>query len=127
VHPSSTRDDAKEFLSRYLADGPRWQNEIEDAAEGEGHALRTIKRAKKECGIRSGKEGAAWFWYLPEHNGRAQTVSRQECQEGERCPEEGWAVGGLVAVESTEGGQIHLPNDVGILGTVGPVEQQERA
>ena len=62
------RDAAKELLQEILASGEEVsQKDIEDRAEAEGVPLRTLRRAKKDLGILSKKNGAAggWFWQLP--------------------------------------------------------------
>jgi hypothetical protein len=44
------------------------QSEIQDAAEGNGIAKRTLERAKRELGIKAEKDGTAgrWSWRLPD-------------------------------------------------------------
>lgn len=56
---------AEEFLATFLADGPRPQREVKDAAEAHCHAWRTVQRAQQKRGIASRKEGKAWVWELP--------------------------------------------------------------
>jgi hypothetical protein len=41
------------------------QSEIQDAAEGNGIAKRTLERAKRELGITAEKNGQ-WYWRLPD-------------------------------------------------------------
>jgi hypothetical protein len=64
----SARDGAKKFLTDILASGPMLQSEIQDAAEGNGIAKRTLERAKRELGIKAEKDGTAgrWSWRLPD-------------------------------------------------------------
>jgi len=64
----AARDEAKKFLNEILADGPVMKAEIEEAAEANGIAERTLFRAKSELNIRAKKDGAggAWTWRLPE-------------------------------------------------------------
>ena len=63
------REEAIDFLTCILAPGPLTVKEIKAAAESEGHAWRTISRAKKALKIRSDREGfgsAGHFkWVLP--------------------------------------------------------------
>jgi len=65
--PAIQKDRAIEFLQDFLAEGPRSQREVEGAAEENGIARATLRRAKKELDVRStqiyadGKlEGWAW-------------------------------------------------------------------
>ena len=64
----SARDEAKKFLTDILANGPMLQSEIQDAAEDNGIAKRTLERAKRELGIKAEKDGTAgrWSWRLPD-------------------------------------------------------------
>ena len=64
----AARDEAKKFLNEILADGPVMKAEIEEAAEANGIAERTLFRAKSELNIRAKKDGAggAWTWRLPD-------------------------------------------------------------
>jgi hypothetical protein len=55
---------AKEFLVDELSGGPVEATAVFDRAEAERHALTTIKRAKKDLGIRSVKRDDRWFWEL---------------------------------------------------------------
>jgi putative DNA primase/helicase len=61
------RDDAKKFLADILAKGPVLKTDIEEAAEANGNAERTLFRAKAELKIVAKKDGAngAWTWRLP--------------------------------------------------------------
>lgn len=63
----SAMDDAKEFLSNLLADGPVSSKQIKGDAEGAGHSWQTIRRAQKALGIEAHKEGmkGPWLWRLP--------------------------------------------------------------
>lgn len=63
----SALDDAKEFLSNLLADGPLSSRQIKGDAEGAGYAWRTIQRAHKALGIDAYKSGMkeGWLWRLP--------------------------------------------------------------
>jgi hypothetical protein len=61
--------EAREFLRERLEAGPAKAEDIIEEAEQNGVATRTLKRAKKELGIRSykerGKIGGGWLWELP--------------------------------------------------------------
>lgn len=63
----SALDDAKEFLSTLLADGPVSSKHIKGDAEGAGHSWQTIRRAQKALGIEAHKAGmkGPWLWQLP--------------------------------------------------------------
>lgn len=74
----SALDDAKEFLSNLLADGPVSNKQIRGDAEGAGIAWRTIQRAQKALGIEAYKGGmkGGWLWKLPPKNAN-NTEERQ--------------------------------------------------
>jgi len=61
--------EAREFLLERLNAGPVGADDLLEEAEQSGIAKRTLKRAKKELGIRSrktpGKFDGRWFWELP--------------------------------------------------------------
>jgi putative DNA primase/helicase len=60
------RDEAKELLKRLLANGPMLQKDIQEAAEADDISLITLKRAKKDLGVKSDKNGmGGWRWFLP--------------------------------------------------------------
>jgi hypothetical protein len=63
----AARDEAKRFLEKILAHGPVAKAEIEDAAEGNGIALRTLERAKRDLKIVARKTPhGGWTWQLPD-------------------------------------------------------------
>ena len=61
--------EAKEFLLERLEAGPVDSDDIIEEAKQEGIAVMTLRRAKKELGIKSRKQqgmtDAPWFWELP--------------------------------------------------------------
>ena len=68
----TARAEARDFLSDFLANGPRPAKVIQEAAEAQGHSDKTIRRAKKDLDIiaeqrgQPGKAGSAgWYWVLP--------------------------------------------------------------
>jgi putative DNA primase/helicase len=63
----SDLDDAQAFLVSLLENGALTQKAIKSESKGEGHAWRTIQRAKKVTGIKSKKQGVkgGWLWELP--------------------------------------------------------------
>jgi hypothetical protein len=65
---TGARVEAKEFLLRLLAQGPRPATDVVAEAEQEGISERTLKRAKKDLGVRSnkGEMTSGWEWSLPE-------------------------------------------------------------
>lgn len=62
------RADASEFLRTELADGPVGQKAMQTRAEQSGISRSTLRRAKKDLGIVSRKQGmeGGWVWTLPE-------------------------------------------------------------
>jgi hypothetical protein len=66
----ATRDAAKKFLLKILANGPVSKTEIDEAAEANGIAKRTLDRAKAELNVEAEKDRTspqgAWTWRLPE-------------------------------------------------------------
>jgi hypothetical protein len=64
-------DDAKTFLSELLENGPVAEKLIQEAAEHEDIAKRTLRRAKKRLSIETAKERGcdpgrgSWYWRLP--------------------------------------------------------------
>ena len=75
----SAMDDAKQFLTNLLADGPVSSKQIRADAEGAGLAWRTIQRAQKALDIDAYKGGMkeGWLWMLPSKNAKKD----EECQE----------------------------------------------
>jgi putative DNA primase/helicase len=61
--------EAREFLLERLEAGPAKADDVIDEAKQEGIAVKTLRRAKKELGIKSRKEpgrtDGPWFWELP--------------------------------------------------------------
>lgn len=65
------RDEAKEWLSEQLTDGPMAARKVEERARRAGFASITIRRAGKELGLKTKRVGAAgggatYFWALPD-------------------------------------------------------------
>lgn len=60
-------NEAKQFLTNLLANGPKRKKDIEDAAEKQGFEMPTVERAKSDLGYLSKKDGfrAGWKWYTP--------------------------------------------------------------
>ncbi|MFC1758617.1 AAA family ATPase [Planctomycetota bacterium] len=67
---TSPRDEAIDWLQTRLADGPVEVKKLKKEASVDGIAERTLKRAKKELGVTSSREGGTadsgfWVWELP--------------------------------------------------------------
>jgi hypothetical protein len=65
-------EDAKLFLLQMLEDGPVLHDTLKAEAQAEGHAYRTIERAKTELGIISVRKGfgpgSKFFWSMSEYH-----------------------------------------------------------
>jgi putative DNA primase/helicase len=59
--------EAKTWLAEFLLDGPALKKEIDAAARAHCHNPRTVRRAKKDLGVLSIRDGATgpWSWVLP--------------------------------------------------------------
>lgn len=77
----SELDEAKAFLTDFLADGDRPAREVKGAAREAGIAARTLERARPLAGVRSGRRGFAgpFMWSLSRQN----PLSRQPLDPGE--------------------------------------------
>ncbi|MDG4561168.1 MAG: AAA family ATPase [Candidatus Competibacter sp.] len=72
----SALDEAIGFIKGLLKNGPMPAEEVYTKADAAGHAKRTVDRAKKGAGIRSGKPpeaGGRWVWAL------------EDCQDCQDC------------------------------------------
>lgn len=65
--PDRARDTATDFLLDILSAGSKPEEEIEKEAKREGIKLSTLRRAKRELGVKSDKTGfkGGWTWELP--------------------------------------------------------------
>jgi putative DNA primase/helicase len=111
-HRRDPRRQAERWLVEVLGNGPVLRNQIKAEAEAEGHAWRTIERAKGELGIEADKEGfdGPWYWHFPAKSSSGRTwrpsaseddvstgqiEDRQDLPDGgglrRRCPECGAA------------------------------------
>jgi hypothetical protein len=64
----TAKREAREFLLKQLEAGPAKSDEVLEEAKQEGIAEKTLRRAKKELGIKSRKQGGPgtpWVWELP--------------------------------------------------------------
>ena len=71
---------AKEFLVDFLTDGPKRQIDIMAEGYSQGHAKRTLKRARIELGYESKKDGfsAGWRWYTPDQWANCEEVQNRQ-------------------------------------------------
>jgi hypothetical protein len=60
----SALSEAKEFLLQELAEGPVPAEQVEKDARGAQISMRTLRRAKRELGVKSRKQGDVWYWVL---------------------------------------------------------------
>jgi len=63
----SAVDDCAEWLSEYMADGPKLASEAEEAAKANSFSVAAVRRAKKRLGIVSRCDGfqGQWRWVFP--------------------------------------------------------------
>lgn len=63
----SRGEEGEVFLKNILNNGPVFVRDIEDAARRQGHAMPTLKRAKRELRVKTRRVGEAnaWAWELP--------------------------------------------------------------
>lgn len=85
---------AKDFLRRFLADGPRQVTEIHDEADARGIARKTLERAKEDLGIQPEKHGFGadgyWAWALPGYSpDQAGTEADDQRPKTPKIPERG--------------------------------------
>jgi energy-coupling factor transporter ATP-binding protein EcfA2 len=66
--PDGKKEEARNFLREILADGPVPKAEIAEAADEEGIAMSTLKRAKKALDVEAEKKSfdGSWRWRLPD-------------------------------------------------------------
>ncbi len=62
----SARDEAVQFLDAKLAEGPIRSKELIGSAKDAGISETTLRRAKKELGIKVDQKTDGWYWSLPE-------------------------------------------------------------
>lgn len=58
------KDEATAFLEEILSQGPVDKKTVQRKALAQGHSDATLRRAKKELGIKSCKQGTVWAWHL---------------------------------------------------------------
>jgi len=68
----SSREEAKDFLREFLADGPRKSPDVFRAAKAQGIAAKTLRRAFRGMGSKPLKENfeGGWIWALPAEDGQ---------------------------------------------------------
>src|SRR5262249_24642304 len=78
----AAKREAREFLLERLEAGPVKAGDILEEAQLEGFAIRTLKRAKKDLGIKSRKTPSKfdgeWYWELPPKTKDANTTPQRE-------------------------------------------------
>lgn len=77
---TTPRDEAAEFLTAFLKDGPKLQKEIVDYAGQDGISKRTLDRAKKDLGITSKKVKDGWLWSLSTQGEEGQGCQTPQIQ-----------------------------------------------
>ncbi len=74
--PCEKLDAATDFIRSMLKDGRMLANDCEMKLEAAGFKKSTVKKAKKNAGVFSEKEGFVWYWSLP-----AVDAASEEWQE----------------------------------------------
>ena len=74
--PSEKTDAAISFIKEMLKDGRLPATDCEARLEAAGFKKSTVKKAKKNAGVSSEKDGFLWYWTLP--TGGAGSEERQE-------------------------------------------------
>ena len=84
--PEGTDDTLKEairWLEKALQDGPRAEKGLVADADGEeGISKATLRRAKKQLGVKSHQVAREWLWELPVMNETQESVADQVEEEG---------------------------------------------
>ena len=65
--PSEKSDAATDFILSLLRDGKLPATECEQQLKAAGFKKSTIKKAKRNAGVSSVKEGFTWYWTLEEN------------------------------------------------------------
>jgi hypothetical protein len=86
----SATDEACEFLLDVLAEGPLAAKEVFRRGSDAGISSRTLKRAKKDAGVQTLKQGmgGGWLWFLPGHT-PVETPKGAKNTEGGQAPDLG--------------------------------------
>jgi putative DNA primase/helicase len=76
---TSALDDAEDWLSDALSDGPMPAIELSELANSEGISQKTLQRARKKLGIKPAKLGMkeGWVWSLPSKMAKAAEDDHQ--------------------------------------------------
>jgi putative DNA primase/helicase len=76
----SSLEDAREFLTNILADGPVSSRQIRYDCEGAGHTWATMRRAQKILGVEVYRDGfgreGTWYWQLPKPDDATSVSSK---------------------------------------------------
>src|SRR5450631_427009 len=80
-------DEAVEWLSEALGNGPKPASELLTMARKDGIAERTLRRANKRVGVTTAKAGfdGGWNWSLPEAANTTLSVTAVATFEGNDC------------------------------------------
>jgi len=70
--PPEKKNECLDWLFPYVGGQMRSEKEIMSAAEEQGFSAGTIKRAKKELGVKSKRIDGQWFWFLPQDDDQSQ-------------------------------------------------------
>ena len=62
---ATAHDEAIEFLSALLQNGPVTATDVRRCADTSGISRSTLDRAKRHLGVMSTKDGDCWSWLLP--------------------------------------------------------------
>jgi putative DNA primase/helicase len=67
IKDGGSMKEAKDLLRELMAKGPIAAKDGEEAAEANGISERTLRRARKELGVKAAKDGfnGGWMWSLP--------------------------------------------------------------
>jgi hypothetical protein len=81
--PRAARDDAQDFLTELLANGPVSVKDIQADGREAGFSWSTLRRAKDELGVKSKRTGfskdGGWSWSLP-NDASAKALTRADTE-----------------------------------------------
>jgi hypothetical protein len=122
---ASALDDAVEFLKAELADAPMLAVEVYKIATANGHARRTIERAKRQVNVLSRKGPTGWYWSIPNPAKTAKVAKIANISNGDV----GGDVGGDVALQAKSAIKVATQKhgDVGDVGDLGDVAKVKPA
>lgn len=74
TEPRRAIDEAEEWISAMLAEGPVKASEIEKLSRQDGISESTLKRAKARLKVKSYQENGCWCWRLPKSPARDEQI-----------------------------------------------------